>query len=92
MRETPKAAKRQQKPVALAAWAYEKYGADDGVILDPFCGSGMSVIAAERLGRSVYALEMSADYCDVILRRWEAETGREAVLLERASDEPKASA
>ena len=72
-----------QKPVALAAWAFEKYGDADDIILDPFCGSGMSVIAAERTSRSVYAIEMSADYCDVILRRWEAETGREAVLLER---------
>lgn len=72
-----------QKPIALAAWAFDKYGAAGDIILDPFCGSGMSVIAGERIKRNVYALEMSADYCDVILRRWEAETGREATLLER---------
>lgn len=78
-----------QKPIALAAWAFDKYGAVDDIVLDPFCGSGMSVIAGERINRNIYALEMSADYCDVILRRWEAETKREATLIERleASDD-----
>ena len=81
-----------QKPVMLAAWAFDKYGSADDIILDPFCGSGMSVIAAERTERKVFALEMSPAYCDVILRRWEAETGREATLLDRVSAADEVSA
>ncbi len=70
-----------QKPVALAEWAFERYGAPDDLILDPFLGSGMSLVAAERTGRRVYGLELSEAYCDVVLARWEAVTGEVAVLL-----------
>lgn len=75
-----------QKPIALAEWAFEKYGNDGDVIYDPFLGSGMSVIAAENLGRTVYGCELSPDYIDVIIRRWEARTGQTATLLERVEE------
>jgi DNA modification methylase len=52
-------------------------------VLDPFLGSGTTLIAAERLGRKCYGCEIEPRYADVILRRWEAETGREAALVER---------
>ncbi|HUY80089.1 MAG TPA: DNA methyltransferase [Ktedonobacterales bacterium] len=73
-----------QKPIALAAWAFEKYGAPGDVILDPFCGSGMSVVAAERTHRRCFAIEMSAAYCDVITHRWEVESGQTAVRISPA--------
>jgi DNA modification methylase len=44
-----------------------------GVVYDPFLGSGTTIIAAHRLGRCCYGLELKPRYCDVILRRAEAE-------------------
>jgi hypothetical protein len=74
-----------QKPIALCEWAFEKYGEEQDVIFDPFLGSGISIIAAERMSgnRTVIGCELSPDYIDVVIRRWEEETGDEAVLLER---------
>ncbi len=71
-----------QKPVALAKWAFEKYGEDSDVILDPFLGSGMSLIAAEQSGsRSIIGFELSPDYIAVVLDRWKTLTGKEPKLL-----------
>lgn len=67
-----------QKPVALAAWCFDSYGHDGDVILDPFVGSGMSIIAAEQSDRIVVGCELSPAYCDVIVARWEAFTGQKA--------------
>jgi len=50
------------------------------VIYDPFLGSGTSVIAAEITGRVCLGLELNPAYADVIVKRWEAFTGRSAVL------------
>lgn len=49
-------------------------------VYDPFLGSGTTLIAAEQLGRSCYAMEIAPQYVDVAIMRWEAYTGREAVL------------
>ena len=54
-------------------------------VLDPFGGSGTSVIAAEQMGRRCLCMELDPHYCDVILTRWENMTGREAVLETRQS-------
>ena len=72
------------KPLVVWSWLLER-GApnEDATVFDPFMGSGTTIIACERLGRTCYGIELDPCYCDVILRRWEAETGREAVLLER---------
>jgi hypothetical protein len=65
-----------QKPVALASWFFEKYGKAGDTIIDPFLGSGMSLIAAEQLGdRTVIGFELSEKYCSIILDRWEKLTG-----------------
>jgi hypothetical protein len=71
-----------QKPVALAVWAFEKYGDPGDIVFDPFLGSGMSVLAAERTGRTLYGCELSPHYCDVTLTRWESATGQTAVRIE----------
>lgn len=71
-----------QKPVALAEWAFEFYGTPSDVVFDPFLGSGMSLIAAERTGRTCYGCEISPAYGDVILRRFTAETGIEPIKLD----------
>lgn len=67
------------KPVALVAAMLENSSAVGDVVYEPFCGSGTTLIASERLGRRCRALELDPRYCDVILARFEAETGREAV-------------
>jgi DNA modification methylase len=66
--------------VFIEAWA------TIGAWFDPFLGSGTTLIAAERLGRKCYGCEIEPRYADVILRRWEAETGREAALVERLGE------
>ena len=71
-----------QKPAALAVWVFETLGGAGGVVFDPFCGAGMSVIAGEQSGRMVRAVEMSADYVAVALERWATMTGQEPVLIE----------
>jgi DNA modification methylase len=53
---------------------------DEGdYVYDPFCGSGTTIIAAERTGRKCLACELSPVYCDAIIRRWEQETGERAI-------------
>jgi DNA modification methylase len=44
-------------------------------VLDPFLGSGTTVIAAERTGRVCYGMELEPRYVDTIVRRWQAYTG-----------------
>jgi DNA modification methylase len=49
-------------------------------VLDPFGGSGTTMIAAERTGRRAVLLEIDPAYADVIVQRWQAETGEPAIL------------
>jgi DNA modification methylase len=49
-------------------------------VLDPFGGSGSTLIACERTGRQARLIELEPKYCDVIVRRWQDHTGREAML------------
>ncbi len=51
------------------------------IVLDPFLGSGSTVMAAEKAGRACLGVEIDPLYVDVVLRRFEAATGVRAVLL-----------
>lgn len=73
------------KPIELVSRAVANSSKTAELVLDPFLGSGTTIIACERLGRKCYGLEIEPGYADVTLRRWEAETGKVAVLLERLS-------
>lgn len=53
---------------------------DGGNVYEPFCDSGTTLIAAEQLGRKCYGMEISPQYCDVIVKRWETLTGKKAEL------------
>jgi DNA modification methylase len=68
------------KPVALVADAVMDCTARGEVVLDAFLGSGTTVIAAERVGRRCYGLELDPLYVDTIVRRWQAFTGDRARL------------
>jgi len=67
-----------QKPVRVMAWSLEFV--PDDLVYDPFLGSGTTLIAAEQLGRKCYGIEISPQYCDVIVKRWETFTGKKAQL------------
>jgi hypothetical protein len=68
------------KPVALVADAMRDCTRRGDLVLDPFMGSGTTMLAAERVGRRSYGLEIDPRYVDVAIRRWQAFTGRDAVL------------
>jgi DNA modification methylase len=66
------------KPVAMIARAITSSTPEKGAVVDPFCGSGTTIIAAEQLGRKCYAIEIEPSYCQVTIDRWEAFTGKQA--------------
>jgi DNA modification methylase len=68
------------KPVEMVADAIKDASRRSDLVLDPFAGSGTTIIAAEKTGRRAYALEIDPKYVDVIIRRWQALTGKEAIL------------
>jgi DNA modification methylase len=67
------------KPVALVADAIRDCSRRGGLILDPFAGSGTTVVAAERTGRKARVIEIDPGYCDLIVRRWQDYTGKRAI-------------
>ena len=67
------------KPVALVADAILDCTARGEIVLDPFLGSGTTVIAAERTGRICFGMEIDPIYVDTIIRRWQAFSGKSAV-------------
>lgn len=70
------------KPVAL--FEYEMLNNTKGgdLVLDSFGGSGTTMIAAEQNGRCARLMELDPKYCDVIIRRWQDFTGKDATLAE----------
>ena len=79
------------KPVALVAEALLDVSGPGDLVLDPFGGSGSTLIAAERLGRSARLVELDPVYVDRIIARWEKLTGRNAELLAPPLDDPEGS-
>lgn len=67
-----------QKPIEAMMRPMMNHGARGDVVYDPFLGSGTSIIAAERSGRRCVGLELSPEYCDAIVARWEKVTGGKA--------------
>jgi DNA modification methylase len=68
------------KPVALVADAIRDCTSKGDLVLDPFLGAGTAVLAAEKVGRVCCGLEYEPAYIDAGVRRWQAYTGRDAVL------------
>jgi DNA modification methylase len=70
------------KPVALVADAIKDVTRRGDIVLDTFTGSGTTLLAAERVGRKAYALELEPRFVDVSIRRWQAFTGLDAIHAE----------
>ena len=69
------------KPVELMEYQILNNTKGSDIVLDLFGGSGSTLIAAEKIGRCARLMELDPKYCDVIVKRWEDFTGKQAVLL-----------
>jgi DNA modification methylase len=69
-------------PVALVADAIKDCSRRSSIVLDPFCGCGTTLIAAERTGRCARGIEIEPVYVDVAVRRWQTYTGKAAMLAQ----------
>ena len=68
------------KPVELVERAIRNSSKGRDTVLDPFGGSGTTLIACEKAGRQARLIELEPKYCDVIIRRWQEFSGKEATL------------
>ena len=68
-----------QKPVALPEEAIDKTTRQGDLVLDLFGGSGSTLIACEKTNRVSYNMELDPKYCDVIIKRWQEFTGKQAI-------------
>ena len=66
-------------PVGLPSFFVKAFSDEGDSVFDPFMGSGTTLIAAEQLGRKCYGMELSPAYCDIIVKRWENLTSKQAV-------------
>ncbi len=71
------------KPIDLIARLVKNSSKENDIILDLFGGSGSTIITAEQLNRICYSMELDPKYCDVIVKRWETLTNKEAILDKR---------
>ena len=69
------------KPLALICDILLDASVKGDIIVDPFAGSGTTLIAAEKLGRVARCMELDPAYCDTIIRRWQRWTGEAAVRV-----------
>jgi DNA modification methylase len=75
------------KPIGLVENAILNSSEVGDIIVDPFCGSGTSIIAAEETGRKCYGMEIDPYFVDAIIRRWQDHTGCDAVCEGRTFKE-----
>ncbi|OJF90193.1 DNA methylase [Rhizobium sp. 58] len=68
------------KPLDAFGIPMRQHVARGGLCYEPFCGSGSQIMAGEANGRRVFAMEISPAYIDVAVERWQADTGRYAIL------------
>ncbi len=66
------------KPVEMVGRAIKSSSQAEDVVAVPFSGTGPEFVAAEKLGRKCYGMELEPKYCDVIVQRWENLTGKKA--------------
>jgi len=69
------------KPIEMMARVMKSSLPVGGLCLEPFAGSGSTLIGAEQTKRVCYTMELTPEYCDIILKRWETLTGQKAELV-----------
>ncbi len=69
-----------QKPVEVMRRPMLNNSVAGDLVYEPFCGSGSTIIAAQTAGRVCLAMEITPDYCDVAVLRWQAFTGESVIL------------
>lgn len=74
------------KPVKLMGRLILYSSREGEIVLDPFGGSGTTLIAAEQTGRACRMIELSPTYCQTIIKRWEEATGEQAVKVSTDGD------
>jgi len=72
---------RGRKPAEMIAKILELYCPPSGVVIDPFLGSGTTLLVAEETGRSCIGGELSPTFCWKIIQRWGSQTGKQAVKI-----------
>ena len=77
------------KPVQMLTDAIRDVSMRGEIVLDPFAGSGSTLIAAHKTGRRAYVAELEPKYCSIIIARWQDYANDEAVLIHRNPDEAK---
>ena len=70
----------------MIAEAIKDASARGAIVLDPFLGSGTTLLACEKVGRRCHGMEYEPRYVDVAIRRWQQFTGKDAILIEPAAD------
>jgi DNA modification methylase len=80
--DEPKLDHPTQKPVALFETPITNHLRAGEAVYDPFLGSGTTLVAAERLGRRCYGMEIDPRYSQVAIERWQTFTGRTAVKVD----------
>ena len=73
-------------PIKLPAEYIQALTDEFDIVIEPFCGSGTTLIACEQLNRKCYAMELEPKYIDVIIERWETFTGKKAVKINGSQD------
>ena len=68
-------------PLHLPMWLMSTFDCQHGTVLDPFIGTGTTLLAAQQLGRRCFGMEIEPTYCDIALEHWEQITRHQAVLL-----------
>jgi DNA modification methylase len=66
-----------QKPIKLIEWFFERFKGQ--AVVDLFLGSGSTLIACEKTGRTCYGCELDEHYCSVIIKRWQDFSGKKAI-------------
>ncbi len=68
-------------PVEIPYRSMQAYSGNRASVFEPFGGSGTTLIAAEKLSRKAYLMELNPAYCDVIIKRWESLTRSKSVKI-----------
>lgn len=77
------------KPVAMMERAVKSALPVGGLCVEPFGGSGSTLMGCETTGRRCFTMELQAVYCDVIVRRWQAHTGQRATHIDTGAEFPE---